>query len=371
MEDLKPTQGSSGKQRSWLVAAIGLIALLTALHYWTDTHDIAFHNVYRRLYYLPILIVSFSHGLRGGLLTALLTCAAYTPHAFFSAHLDPSPGIDKLLEMILYIIVGGLTGWLVERQRSVQQALERALEEKQLMENQLVRAGRLSALGQLTSGLAHEIRNPLASILGCAEALATEFEPGHRKHRISQLLLSEINRLRKVVDDFLNFARPSAPSEHRDVDLIACSREVQNLTANQANALNIDTRTELAPDAPTTVQGDTGQVIQVMLNILLNAYQAFEKSPQEQGHEVCFLTRAQTIGHQKFVQMGIRDNGPGIPEEHLEDVFNPYFTTRPKGTGLGLSISNRIMEAHGGFIDIDSRPGETTVWLSFPTGGRI
>ena len=370
MDKPLPQETTPSKQTTWLLAALGMTALITSLHYVTDTHDVAFHNLYRRLYYLPILIVSFSHGLRGGVLTALLICAVYTPHAFFSHHMDPSPHVDKLLEMVLYVVVGGLTGWLVERQRAVQRELEDALEETRRMERQLVRAGRLSALGQLTSGLAHEIRNPLASILGCAEALATEFPAEHRKHRISQLLLTEINRLSKVVDDFLRFARPGAPEEYDDVDLLACAEEVRELTANQAAALQVALTTRPDPGVAAVVRGDAGQITQVALNVVLNAYQALEGADDDPPRRITFLTRAQEIGQRRFVQLGVRDNGPGIPLDHQEEVFNPYFTTRPDGTGLGLSISNRIMEAHGGFIDIHSQPGETTVWLSFPTADR-
>ncbi len=351
-------------QRSWQIpVALALIGLFTMMHYLTDTHDIAFHNVYRRLYYLPILILSFSHGLRGGLVAAALTSAAYIPHAFFSAHRDPSPDIDKVLEIALYFIIGGLTGWLVGRQKRVQRSLELALEERNLMERQLVRAGRLSALGQLTAGLAHEIRNPLGSILGCAEALAADFGPEHRKHRLGQLLLKEINRLGQVVEDFLRFSRPS-PVSDAEVDLREVIDEVCALTANERRRLEIALEVEVEPGR-AVVRGDRGQLSQVLLNVTLNAYQALERAgPRPRAMRV--IARAKEIGERRFVQVGIVDNGAGIDAALIEEVFNPYFTTRSEGSGLGLSISNRIMEAHGGFMDIDSQPGRMTVWLSFP-----
>lgn len=364
MGEVESVKRAQSRLRLWQIgAALGLIGLFTSLHYLTDMHDVAFHNVYRRLYYLPILILSFSHGLRGGLSAAALVTAVYIPHAFFSAHRDPSPDLDKALEICLYFVVGGLTGWLVSRQQRVQAALEEALEEQRRMERQLVRAGRLSALGELTAGLAHEIRNPLASILGSAEALAGEFPPEHRKHRMSELLLREIQRLRQVVDDFLNFARPST-GQRRQVDLHALLQEVLELLRRQARDLEVQPQVHLAP-GQALVNADPGQITQVLLNVALNALQALERLPEGQARRLELLQDQQQIGGQRYLRLGVRDNGPGIPAELLESVFNPYFTTRSQGTGLGLSISNRIMEAHGGFLDIESQPGQTTAWLCF------
>jgi signal transduction histidine kinase len=346
------------------VVALGLIGLLTSLHYVTDMHDVAFHNVYRRLYYLPVLILSFSHGLRGGLAAAALVTVVYIPHAFFHAHRDPSPDLDKALEIGLYFVVGGLTGWLVSRQQRVQAALQEALEEQRHMERQLVRAGRLSALGELTAGLAHEIRNPLASILGSAEALAGEFPPEHRKHRMGELLLREIHRLRQVVDEFLNFARPST-GQRQEVDLFDRVQEVVELLRRQARDQEVEPRLLLEP-GQAVVSADPGQLSQVLINVSLNALQALARLPASRPRRLEFLLSAQELGQRRYLRLGVRDNGPGIPAPLLESVFNPYFTTRDEGTGLGLSISNRIMEAHGGFLDIESQPGQTTAWLCFP-----
>lgn len=350
--------------RRWLSAfAWGLLLLCTALHYLTDAHAVEFHNAYRRLYYLPILILSFLHGRRGGLLAAVLATLFYLPHAFFGEHQDPSPTVDKVAEIALYLIMGGLTGWLVEGQDRALRALERSLEERNAMERQLVRAGRLSALGQMTSGLAHEIRNPLASILGCAELLAAEFPPEHRKHRMSELLLKEIQRLRKVVDEFLRFARPQPPGI-KALDARTLVEDVRRLTHPQAEEARVEVHNAI-PEA-FELRGDADQLSQVFLNLLLNAYQAFLESEQVGPRSVVLLQRFNTVGSVRYAALGVRDNGPGVSTERLEEVFNPYFTTREKGTGLGLSISNRIVEAHGGFIEVESVPGETTFWVHVP-----
>ena len=349
---------------TWLAIALTLVVGVTTFHYATDASAVEFHNVYRRLYYVPIVIAAFSHGLRGGLGIAALCCVAYAPHAFFMEHGSPSPLIDKLLEMVLYLAIGGLTGWLVKRQMEVQQALEQSLEERDALEQSLVRAGKLSALGRLTSGLAHEIRNPLASIMGSAESLADEFDESHRKHRLAEVMITEIDRLNEVVSDFLSFARPTRPERQR-IDPVAVAREVLELTRSRPQ--DVDAQIVFEPaEGAIEVTGDRGQISQVLLNLFLNAYDALEEADVEQP-QITVRTRRSEVGGRTYACIGIRDNGPGIDPELREQVFDPYFTTRDEGTGLGLSISSRIVETHGGYIDLESRAGDgTTFWVCLP-----
>ncbi len=346
----------------WLGAsAVALIAAITAFHYLTHSHEVAFHNVYRRLYYLPIVLAAFASGRWGALAAALTVCLAYAPHAFFLAHHDPAPTVDKLLEMILYLSVGGLTGHLVEQQRRAQRALAAEVQTRAALERQLIRAGRLSALGHLTSGLAHEIRNPLASILAAAETLSADFPPPHRKHRIAHLLLHEIHRLDRVVSDFLRFARPQ-DAARAPLDLQPLVREVFDLVSPSALAANIT----LHPlDAPAHVTGDRDQLAQVILNLALNAIQAIQAADLPSAN-LRARVEDRTLAGAPYRCLAIEDDGPGIPPDLHEDIFNPYFTTRPEGSGLGLSLASRIVEAHGGFIDLDAAPRRPTVWIVLP-----
>ncbi len=102
------------------------------------------------------------------------------------------------------------------------------------------------------------------------------------------------------------------------------------------------------------------------MNLLLNARQAAEAGDGPDGAKVSFVAQRRLVGERRYTCLGVRDNGPGIPEQAREEIFNPYYTTRAEGTGLGLTISSRIVERHGGFIDVDSRPGETTFWVCLP-----
>ena len=359
-----------GRERPrWIAAvALGLIAAVTLVHYATDMQAVAFHNVYRRLYYLPIVLAAFAHGLRGGVGAAGLASAAYLPHAFFMAHRDPAPPVDKGLEIALYFAVGALTGWLVERQRRVQRQLEASLTERDALAGQLVRAGKLSALGELTAGLAHELRNPLASILGSAEALAAEFPADHRKHRLGQLMLREIDRLDRVVTDFLEFARPTTPTRQR-VDMRGLLEEVVGLARHHRDADAVRFQIEVDPNE-LELEVDPDQMTQVLLNLTLNATQAlFEGEPE--APTITYLAREREVGTRRRRCLGVRDNGPGVDPAHLEEIFHPYFTTRPEGSGLGLSLSARMIEAHGGFLDVESEPGQTTFWICFEGQGGL
>jgi signal transduction histidine kinase len=349
----RPTTMNS---RTLIGLALALVATTTVFHYATDPHAVEFHNFYRRLYYLPIVIGAFAYGLRGGFGVAAAACAAYIPHAFFSAHRDPSPAVDKGLELVLFVVIGLLTGWLVDREREARRRLERSLAERTDLETQLIRAGRLSALGELVAGVAHEIRNPLASIKGSADAIATEISPEHRKYPMVQILGREIERLERVVSTFLDFARPAPPSR-RPTDLSLVIRQAVELLESSPLADGV----QIVVDAqPLNVRGDADQLVQVVLNVGLNAVRAAAEGPDGM---VTLSANAREVGDTTRPCITIRDNGPGISDHHLEQIFDPFFTTRDEGTGLGLSISNRIIEAHNGFIDVESDENGSTFYI--------
>lgn len=365
VDDVEPDEGEGW---STAVAATVLLVAITAFHYLTDPQLVEYHSVYRRLYYLPIVLFAFSYGMRGGLAAAVFACVAYFPHAFLLTHQgSPAGPSDKVLEMVLYLCIGGLTGWLVRRRRRVRGALRRSLAERDALEQKLVRAGKLSALGQLTGGLAHEIRNPLASILGSAESLAEEFDEDHPKHRLGQVMLEEIDRLNEVVEDFLAFARPGEPERVR-ADLREVAEEVRDLTAREAREREVAVEFQVEP-GELVAEVDRSQVSQVVLNLFLNAYQAFDRREDPAGEPMVWvLAEERNISGTAYACLGIRDNAGGVDEEMREKIFDPYFTTRDEGTGLGLSISSRIVDAHGGFIDleVDETAGRSTFWVCLP-----
>lgn len=329
-----------------------LIVIVTALHYNTAMHIHAAHGIYRRLYYFPIILAAFRGGTRGGLGAALLVVALYAPHAAGLIGFDPAHPVEKTLEMILYLAIGLLTGRLTSRintarDREARTAadLREALDEKMRMENELVRSTRLAAVGRLSAGLAHEIRNPLASIKGSVEVLSDDYPADHPKARMLQILLTEAQRLNRVLTRFLAFAR-SEPGHRQAVDLAAEARAVAELAAHEAGTARV--MVAETPPGFEAAWANREQIRQVLLNLVLNA-----SSAAGPGGEVVIEFAAAAQGPACIV----RDDGPGFTAEAIEQFGTPFYSTREGGTGLGLATSLRIVEDLGGTLGVDAEWG--------------
>ncbi len=331
------------RRNTWLALALAaLTAATVSFHYGflmpSGAHVL--HAIHGRLCYIPIILGAVWFGVRGGLATALAITALTIPYAL-RMH-DHHTLIGEYTEMVFYVAIGLMTGVLIEREW-------RERERREALQRELARSERLSSLGQMAAGLAHEIRNPLGSIQGVAELLGDDAPAGSRKRELFEVLRKESKRLGAVVDDFLNFARPR-PLALAPVDIAAVvERSVAQMQIDaRARAIAIGTR--LDPQLPM-VQADAAQLHQVFLNLLLNAIAA---SPDHGRIEVSG-TRATRDSH-PAVTITVQDWGAGIPADVLPRVFDPFFTTRETGTGLGLSISYTIVTEHGGTIEIDSAP---------------
>jgi two-component system sensor histidine kinase PilS (NtrC family) len=216
------------------------------------------------------------------------------------------------------------------------------------MEEQLRRSERLSAVGQLAAGLAHEIRNPLASLSGAIELLAADMpEADESSRRLLRIVWRETERLNRLVSDFLEYAG-TRPARQEQVELRALFEELDQLLASGDHS-GIELRLDLA--SGLEVRGDTDLLRQAFWNLLLNAAQA------EPDDAAVSVTGMCADGQ---VQIEVADRGEGIPESVLGRLFEPFFTTKPKGVGLGLAMVHRVIEAHGGSISIDSEPGRGT-----------
>jgi len=322
------------------------IAVIGVLHYSTHSEQAWVHNVLRRLYYLPIVAAAFQLGLRGGLAAAIAVSVSYLPHAFLHlghlAHTDPADAVDKALEMTLYNLVGALAGALADALRRRQRALETALDEQRRLQKTLVRAGRLGALGEVVAGIAHELRNPLHSLKGTAEVIDPLIPADAEERRMWELHVSELDRLARVADRFLSFSNPRDP-ELVAIDLRDVARRVEELAGADARKRGIELQAVLG-SKPVPTRGDRDQLAQVALNIVLNAMRAIGDS----GGRI----RLTTETREGSARMTIENDGPRIPEAELEHLFDPFHTGHADGTGLGLSISERIMEQHGGHLEV-------------------
>ncbi len=329
---------------------IFLIALVSFLHYNTAIHIHALHGIYRRLYYFPIILAAFRGGYRGGLFASLLVVALYVPHALGWIGFDPGTAVEKNLEMVLYLAVGVLTGTLVDRINQTAANLQNALDEKTRMETELLRSARLAAVGRLSAGLAHEIRNPLASIQGSAEVLGDDFPADHPKAHLLHILLQETRRLNQVLTRFLAFAR-SEPGETAAFDLASEVRTVGDLLAQRPDAPPIEL--QVPAGEPFMVTGNPEQARQVMLNMGLNAVQAAGPAGT--------VTLAITPETNRIHCM-ISDTGPGFSAEALANFGTPFYSTRHGGTGLGLATSLRLAEDMGGSLEALAGPGGRVVF---------
>jgi signal transduction histidine kinase len=269
--------------------------------------------------------------------------------------------------MVLYFAVGLTTGGLVTRLKGTQQKLERtaddllqSIEQLRSTEDRLLQSARLAAVGRLSAGLAHEIRNPLAAIKGSAEILADDFPPTHPKRRLLDVLVGESVRLNSVLTRFLAFARPR-PIDQQDVDVHGEIQGVVSLLRLQEEGRSVGFVIEPVPEG-IGLQGDRELLRQLLLNLLLNACQA-------SGGSGTVEIRCDFVDG--MCRIVVMDSGPGFTPEAIENAFTPFFTTKREGSGLGLAISHRIVEQHGGTIRLSNREsGGGRVEVRIPAQGR-
>ena len=250
-------------------------------------------------------------------------------------------------------------GQLADRFNTMGEKLSSARRElEQYHQQQMMRAEKMVSLGQLASSIAHEIKNPLAGISGALQVLAAEFPNGHPNREIVKEVRGQVDRLNQVVQNLLDFAKPAQP-RFVEADIHEILARVLFLVKQEARESGIEIQEKFASDLPS-VWVDEKKIQQVFLNISLNALQAMGA-----GGKLTIRTRAMAADS---VEVDFQDTGPGIPQEFLNTVFQPFFTTKPKGTGLGLSIARRIMQEHGGDIRVRSELKSGTCFsLSFST----
>lgn len=245
-----------------------------------------------------------------------------------------------------------------------------ALENRKLVEDlkksksHIQRADRLASLGTLTAALAHELRNPLVAIKTFTQLLPERFEDDEFRNHFLRIVSGEVDRISTLINELLEFARPSDPKvEAENVNTILDS--ILFLVSTGTKKKHMEIIKDFAPNLPS-VPIDREQIKQVFLNILINAIEA-----TEDGGRIYVRTRAHLhVNEGPCVQVEVRDTGCGIPSEHLESIFHPFFTTKHKGSGLGLSISSQIVQEHKGSIDVESRLNEgSTFYVNLPLHG--
>ncbi len=340
-----------------------VIVLITILHFLTPVDQIVWHEIYQRLYYIPIISAALLFGLRGGLAASLFTTVIYIPHIFIHwqhSHFDYS--INQYAEIVIFNLVGAVMGTLGDKLRQARTRAERNAEERQKAYDelqktfeQLLQAEKLSSLGELSAGIVHEVRNPLGAIKGAVEILEDELAQNSPRREFADLAKKEVDRLDKLVGEFLRFARP-AKLAFSAANLNEIAESVISLVENQAASQSVVVEKNFQENLPV-VSVDAEQIKQVLLNLAINSLQAMPN-----GGQLIFRTSETD----KFCACEIIDTGNGIKDEVLPKIFDPFFTTKEKGVGLGLSIAHKIVAQHGGKLAVSRRENKTFFTLHLP-----
>jgi signal transduction histidine kinase len=335
-----------------VMTVAGLMALTVATHYgWILEpifgHQSWIHAIHSRLCYVPIVIAASWFGLRGGLLSAAAITILVVPYVFFLGGMGDMS--EEIVEIVFYFALGGLIGGLIDRDLIIRKKKEDA-------ELKLERAQKLSLIGQMAAGVAHEIKNPLASIKGALEIVSDPKTDAKDKMEFQQIASNEIKRVDSTIKEFLAFARPKETRMER-MDLSASLHA--SLKQLETQAADQEVRFTANIQDGVFINGDQEKMHQVFLNLLLNAIQA---SPKDSTIDISLVANAN-----RSAVLRIQDHGDGVADADIERIFDPFFTTKHTGSGLGLALVKSIVENHNGQVRVVSKPKQgACVILTLP-----
>ena len=339
-----------------------VIGLKLALCYWLVAETGGLESSYYLIFWLPIVSAASNLGLAGTLLNTLISSALYLSFLFFvdfETNYIPPEGQRELTVRVLFFFLSAiLVNRFATENRAKTERLAQANRELREAQAEVQRSERLAALGQLSAGLAHEIRNPLGVISASAEILKKSVAAENEVAReVSGFIRSEVHRTNDLVTRFLNFTRPS-PLQRETASLNdVVQRAVSQLTEQvKGREEDIQIREDLQ-ELPK-FSFDTTLIESVVLNLLLNGYEAMSS----QG---TLTVRTRRDG--SMARIEVNDTGVGIQQDQLENIFNPFFTTKPTGVGLGLAMVSKFVDSHAGKISVNSKTGEgATFRVSLP-----
>jgi signal transduction histidine kinase len=364
-----------------------LLKILLATILIDHTGEVGINSSYYPIYYLPVVTAALYCGTWLTLLWTFLASTAYCSYLYPAMQeYEITPEAFGLLALrILFFFLAAMVVNRFAQQSQHQTQLYRELAERLAETNRRLehaqaearRSERLAALGQLSAGLAHEIRNPLGVIKGSAEMLTQKLQASDELAReLAGYISTEVNRLSALVTEFLDFARPLHAQPH-PANLIALLDRVLQIVASRFAA---------KPASGTQASGtqETGKPVRVerhyasglplvaldeslceqaFLNLVQNAYEAMED--KDHGGTLRVDVQPAMRNDREGVELRLADTGPGVPEELREEIFNPFVTTKKTGVGLGLSIVSKIVDGHHGSIHVENAPGGGAVFTLF------
>jgi len=336
---------------------------------WTD----GISSRYYWVLFLPVITAATTLNLIGTVIASALAAGAYLSMLLYlkpDQYVDPSEDPELVMRALILPVIGFLTQQLAEANRTAARKAEAAAEQlaeanRHLQEAQAAvrRSERLAALGQLSAGLAHEIRNPLSTIKTSAEMLRKSVDTNVEVAReMAEFISSDVDRTNALVTRFLDFARPLAVRLEK-ADLAQLIDRAVADVEKHSPPLDVCVYKNYAPDIPPFLL-DAQLIERVVYNLLMNAAQA---SPPKASITVKTRQAGDTV------EIAVIDRGSGIDPKLLDNIFNPFFTTKSTGVGLGLAIVSKIVDEHGGTITVESEPGSGSVFrvfLPFKEGDR-
>jgi len=359
---------------AWIFLWLPIVAI-TLMHYSTGSSYHWLHDIFRRFYYIPIVLGGFLFGLRGALAASILASLFYIPHAFggmllgetalHDAHhhladplmnTDPATTMQKLLEIMLYFVVAMITGLLSDQQKAANTRLAEALEETKRMAQKLVESERLAAVGYAVGGLAHDIKNMITSLDGGKRFLRTGLEKqDFQEIKTGQKLIQRsIDAISHLVGNMLTYSRgrkpdwvPTAPS--------VLLEEVCESLAPAETEKGIKLRCEVIPPVEP-FQLDPIMLQRVVVNLINNASDACREKTYLKDEKPWIEVRGFLKNTKEYI-IEVADNGVGMTEEARKNISHAFFSTKgSKGTGFGLAVCQKLVTEMGGNLEVESEP---------------
>jgi len=358
------------------VAYVILLKILLATLLIDHTAEVGINSSYFPIYFLPVLTAAMYCGPWMTLFWTFLASATYCSYLYpaLQEYELTDEAFEYLALRILFFFLASIVVNRFAEQSRHKTELYRELAERlaetnrrlELAQAEARRSERLAALGQLSAGLAHEIRNPLGVIRGSAEMLNQKLRQSDElSSELAGYILSEVNRLSELVTEFLDFARPLHAELH-PADLAALLDRVLKTVDDRWSGKPVTVEREFAPNLPL-VPLDESLCEQAFLNLVQNAYEAMD---EKGGGTLQVEVRRGRSEEQDGLEVRLGDTGPGVPGNLREEIFNPFVTTKKSGVGLGLSIVSKIIDGHHGSIRVDNGPqGGAVFTLFFPLAG--
>ncbi len=349
----------------WIIA--GLFSVLGYIYYNLVP---SLHDVYVILFFYPLIYAAVAYRLHGAIISGIIFLAIVLPHAIFFSN-TPSSLVRLVLFALFGLLISSLGATLLnylEQQlsayheiSSLNEELNSYIERLKSTQKQLIQAGKLDALGQLSASVAHEINNPLAGALVYIKLISKRIGNDSLDKEEALVTLSKvetaISRCATIVHGLLDFARQSEPVL-KPINVGNVIDQAMSLVSHQAEMKKIKVTREDEPSLPPAIV-DFNQLQQVIINLVVNAIQAMENGGE--------LTLRTSRSKDNYVQVSVQDTGCGILPENMDKIFTPFFTTKEagKGVGLGLAISYGIIERHGGRIEVQSKVGKGSTFTVY------